>query len=184
MKPALAALACLLAAPALAPAAAPAFAQDRPPVLPTRDVDVTYRSEQAGKVLEQRSRFSAVAQRMRVDAPTPGVYTIMDYRSHVMAFVSDADRAALETSTPPAAPPAYERRGADQVAGLPCTEWEVHDSSGRPALTCFTADGVMLRARRGATVLAVATSVAYAPLDPALFKVPPGYERVRKRPAQ
>lgn len=165
-----------------ASASGAAFAQERPPVLPTRDVDITYRSEQSGKVLEQRSRFSAVAQRMRVDAPTPGVYTIMDYRSHVLAFVSDADRAALETSTPQSTPPAYQRRGADQVAGLPCTEWEVPDTTGHPALTCLTADGVMLRARRGAQVLAVATRVAYAPLDPALFTIPPGYERVRKRP--
>lgn len=158
-----------------------ANAQEGPPVLPRRDVDVTYRSDQTGQALQQRSRFSAASQRMRVDAPTPGVYTIMDYRRHVLAFVSDADRAAVEVGRPvPPAPPAYTRRGGDQVAGLPCTEWEVQDSSGHPALTCFTADGVMLRVRRGAQVLAVATKVDYGPLDPALFTVPPGYERVQK----
>lgn len=162
-------------------AIAPAYAQERPPLLPTRDVDVTYRSEQSGQVLQQRSRFSAVLQRMRVDAPTPGVYTIMDYRTHVLDFISDADHAALETRKPtPATPPAYARRDTDQVAGLPCTEWEVQDNSGVPALTCFTADGVMLRVRHGAQVLAVATKVSFAPLDPALFDVPPGYERVQR----
>ena len=179
---ALAALTCLYAAPAAAQAAA----QDRPPVLPTRDVDVTYRSEQGGQVLEQRSRFSTQAQRMRVDAPTPGVYTIMDYRNHVLAFVSDADRASLETATPPTPPqaPAYQRRGAAQIAGLACTEWEVRDSTGHAALTCFTPDGVMLRARRGDQVLAIATRVAFAPMDPALFSVPATYQRLQKRPPQ
>ena len=72
------------------------------------------------------------------------------------------------------------RRGQDQVAGLPCTEWETRDSQGQPALTCFTADGVMLRARRGAAVLAIATRVAYGPMDPALFNAPPGYNHVAK----
>ena len=67
---------------------------------------------------------------------------------------------------------------ADTVAGLPCIEWETRDLQGQAALACFTADGVMLRVRRGQVVLAVATRVAYGPIDPALFAVPPGYARV------
>ena len=35
----------------------------------------------------------------------------------------------------------------------------------------------MLRARRGATVVVEATRVAYGPVDPAAFTVPPGYQR-------
>jgi hypothetical protein len=42
----------------------------------------------------------------------------------------------------------------------------------------------MLRARRGAQLLAVATSVVYAPQQAALFEVPPGFERVQRRPQQ
>ena len=181
MRTALAAL-CLVSAPAAA------MAQDRPPVRPTRDVDVSYRSEQAGQVIEQRSRFAATAQRMRLDTATPGLYMLVDYRANTMSLVSDPDRGAVDMPVPPTGVgPAggtsgsYVRRGQDQVAGLPCTEWEVQDNRGQPTLTCFTADGVMLRARYGAQVLAIATRVAYGPLDPALFDVPSGYGHVSKR---
>ena len=174
----------------LVPFAAPfaALAQDRPAALPTRDVDVTYRSEQGGQVLEQRSRFAAGQQVMRLDTPTPGLYMLMDYRAHQMSMVSEADRGVLDMPAPGAASmpggaapgAAYVRRGQDQVAGLPCTEWEVRDSQGQAALTCFTEDGVMLRARRGTQVLAVATRVAYGAMDPALFAPPSGYARVAR----
>jgi hypothetical protein len=98
-----------------------------------------------------------------------------------MAIVSEPDRKVLETSgAGPSAPVAYQRRGEDQVAGLPCTEWEARDSVGQPAVTCFTADGVMLRVRRGDQVLAVATRVTYAPQPAALFQVPDGFERVSR----
>ena len=128
---------------------------------------------------------------MRLDTPTPGLYMIVDYRTHMMAVVSDANRGVMDMKAPPTAVPgggaapgaAYVRRGQDQVAGLPCTEWETLDSQGQPALTCFTGDGVLLRARRGGQVLAVATRVAYGTLDPAIFAPPPGYSRAAGRPA-
>ena len=184
----LAALCVLL--PAAAATTGTAAAQDRPAALPTRDVDVTYRSEQAGQVLEQRSRFAAGPQLMRLDTPTPGLWVLVDYRAHRMSMVSDPDRGALDMATPPGGPPgappgatggAYVRRGQDRVAGLPCTEWEVRDNQGQAALTCFTEDGVMLRARRGAQVLAVATRVAFGPMDPALFAIPANYGHATRR---
>ena len=162
--------------------AGPAAAQDRPNPLPLRDVDVTYRIATGAQPIEQRSRFSSDGQRMRVDMPTPGVYSIMDYRSHLMSFVVEGDRAALDTPMPPPASPAYLRVGADQVAGLPCTEWQTQDTQNRAVITCYTADGVMLRVRRGTEPLAVATRVAFGPLDPGLFAVPPGFQHVTKRP--
>lgn len=171
----------------LAAAAGPAMAaEDRPASLPTRDVDVTYRSEQAGQVLEQRSRFAVTEGRMRLDTPTPGVYVIVDYRAHTLAMVSDADKGVLDTAAPAGGLPgtagsaSYTRRNDDVVAGVPCTEWETRDRQGIPAIACFTADGVMLRARRGDLVLAVATRVAYGPMDPALFRVPAAYNHVSK----
>ena len=163
-----------------------AAAQDRPNPLPTRDVDVTYRSEPggpaAGHAIEQRSRFSAASQRTRLDLPTPGLFSIMDYRTHTLFVVSQADQKVLQTAGPALPAPAWTRRGEDAVAGLPCTEWESRDSVGQPALTCITGDGVMLRVRRGAVVLAVATRVTYAAQPTELFVVPSDYERVR-RPA-
>ena len=165
-----------------------AAAQDRPLARPSRDVDVTYRSDPGGQVLEQRSRFAG--QRMRLDTPTPGLYVIVDYGTQRMSMVSDADRGVLEMRLPPGVAPgstgdgaSYVRRGTDRVAGLACTEWDVRDIRGQIAQTCFTDDGVMLRARRGPQVLAVATRVAYGPLDPALFAVPAGYSRAAKRDA-
>jgi hypothetical protein len=177
--------ALLLAAVALAALpTAVAIADDRPALVPTRDVDVTYRSQPGDVPVEQRSRFSAAAQRTRLDLPTPGLFSIMDYRNSVLSLVSVGDRQVLETKRAAAAPGAYMRRGEDVVAGLPCTEWEMRDSVGQPAITCVTPDGVMLRARRGAQLLAVATSVVYAPQQAALFEVPPGFERVQRRPQQ
>ncbi len=169
-----------------------AAAQDRPASLPTRDVDVTYRVGQGGQTVEQRSRFDVGAQRLRLDTPTPGFYMIVDYRAHTMLAVSEADRGVLDLPAPPSAVPGatpgtapgggFVRRGQDQVAGLPCTEWETTDTGGRATLACFTADGVMLRARHGPQVIAVATRVAYGPIDPAVFVVPPDYNRVERRP--
>ena len=163
-----------------------ALAQERPPALPTRDVDVTYQSGNGAKAVQQRLRFSTELQRSRLDTPTPGFYVITDYRAHTMLAVSDADHGVLDMKAPanlPGAAPggAFVRRGQDQVAGLACTEWQTTDSAGQPALACFTGDGVMLRARRGNQVLATATKVAYGPLDPALFAPPPSYERVAGR---
>lgn len=172
-------------------ASAPAWAQDRPPTTPTRDVDVTYRAGQGDKAVQQRSRFSASGQRLRVDTPTPGVYAIVDYRARTLAMVSDAEHAVLDMPAPAGAAPGslpagqagapFVRRGTDQVAGLACTEWETTDTAGLPTLACFTDDGVLLRARRGAQVLVVAARVAYGTQDPAAFTVPPGYARTNSR---
>lgn len=162
-----------------------ALAQAGPPPLPQRDVDVTYRTQQSGQVIEQRSRFGTGLQRMRLDMPSPGLYTITDYRGRMMSIVSDTDHAVLDMALPPtvnpAVPPPATRVGTDQVAGLPCTEWQQQDSQGQPATTCFTTDGVMLRARRGSTVLAQATRVSYGPQDPALFAVPAAYAHVTRQ---
>ncbi|MGI4952868.1 MAG: hypothetical protein ACRYGM_13795 [Janthinobacterium lividum] len=153
---------------------------ERPVVVPTRDVDVLYQISAGQQPLEQRTRFTSAAQRMRVDMPTPGVYSIMDYRNHMMSFVVEGDRAALDTPIPPSAP-AYVRVGGDRVAGLPCTEWQTQDIQHQPVITCFTDDGVMLRVRRGTMPMAVATRVSYAPVDPALFDVPAGFSHVTRR---
>ena len=179
---------------ALAAAWAPALAQDRPPTTPTRDVDVTYQAGQGDKMVQQRSRFRASDQRLRVDTPTPGVYAIVDYRARTLAMVSDAEHAVLDMPAPAGAVPggvhagqpgaSFVRRSEDQVAGLACTEWETTDTAGLPTLACFTGDGVMLRARRGAQVLVVAARVAYGAQDPAAFTIPPGYAHTSSRGAR
>ena len=169
---------------ALLLAAHAACAQERPALTPTRDVDITYRTERAGQVIEQRSRFGAALQRTRLDMPTPGLYSILDHRAHTLSIVSDPEQGVIDMPSGTVGQTgagAYARRGQDQVAGLACTEWETLDSQKQPVLTCFTPDGVMLRARRGAAVLAVATRVIYGPLDPVLFVPPAGYGHVTRR---
>ncbi len=162
----------------------PAMAQERPPGLPTRDVDVTYRTVAEGRtIMEQRSRWSAGSQKLRLDPPTPGVWMVLDFRSQRVTMISDAEHSATDLPAPAGMAPglpagqAATRRGTDVVAGLPCTEWETADTEGQATLACYTADGVLLRARRGAVVLAQASSVSFAPLDPGVFQPPAGYTR-------
>ena len=178
----------LLLAVSLAGVASAAQGQERPATSPLRDVDVTYRAGQGVHAVEQRSRFRAADQKLRLDTPTPGVYMIVDQRARTMAMVSDADRGVVEMPMAAAAAApggvgagAFTRRGADQVAGLPCTEWETLDTQGQPTLACFTADGVLLRARRGAQVLVQATRVVYGPQDPAVFTPPAAYAHTAAR---
>ena len=160
-----------------------AAAQERPVVVPTRDVDVSYR---AGPV-EQRMRWLATEQRLRIDPPGNGLFMIVDYRTRRMQVVRQSDRKVVEMPSPAGFPgqqpgTGYTRRGAGSVAGLPCTEWQTTDAAGDEALVCFTGDGVMLRAARGSTILVEATRVAYAAQDPADFQPPAGFTTIEPPP--
>ena len=177
----------LLATLAVAPAA---LAQaDRPVTTPTRDVDVFYRTVQGEQSVTQRSRWSVDGQKMRLDTPTPGVYLIVDYAAHTLAMVSDRVHGVLDLPPPPGGMPGqgisasapFARRGSKEVAGLPCTEWEMVDTQGQATTACFTDDGVLLEARRGAVVLVQATRVAYGALDSSVFVVPPSYSHEKPR---
>lgn len=165
-------------------AAMPAWAQDRPPAAPTRDVDVDYRATAGGRAIEQRYRFARSVEKARIDTPSPGLYVIVDRTSRHMDMVSEGDRSVLELPYDPAhamagIPPgrAFERLGADIIAGVACTEWRTADKSDRPLTVCMTEDGVLLRVRAGANVLVQATRIAYGPIDPAVFAIPTGFER-------
>ena len=177
-------------------AAMPAVAQEaRPTTLPTRDVDVTYRAGQGDQAVTQRSRWWARERKLRLDTPTPGVYLIVDYPAHTVAMVSDADRGVLDLPAPPGGlpgqggggtgstePGAFTPRGSGEVAGLACRKWETLDTMGKPTVACFTPDGVLLEARRGAQVLVQAVRVSYGNLDAAALVVPPSYSRQPARP--
>ena len=171
-------------------AAAPAHADGHPPTVPTRDVDVIYqtaRVDRAGheQVLSQRMRWEAALGKLRVDPPAPGVYMVLDYHTHRLLAVREANRSVVElNATTATATPGIPKGGAlaavgsATVAGLPCTEWRTRDSAGQPAIVCLTADGVLLRATSGDHVLLEAISVTYGPMDAVLFDVPPGYKRI------
>jgi hypothetical protein len=176
-----------MAACCLSTGAIPAFA-DQPLLRPARDVDVTYRApagaqQPKARVLEQRVRWLVAAHLMRIDPPTPGMFVILDYVARRMNVVREANRSVIEMTAPEevagvagaAGTGSYLRRGTDTVAGLPCTDWETRDRDGREVVVCMTNDGVLLRARSDGGILVSASAVHYAPQDPGVFQVPPGY---------
>ena len=171
-------LALVLLTPFLAPFAR---AADAPLIVPARDVDVLYQADQGGQTLQQRLRWDVKDQLMRVDSPSPGLWMLVNYRNREIYLVSDAQRSILEMAAKAGPLPGqpgganFVRRGTEQVAGIPCTQWEAADSQGQDTLACLTSDGVLLRAMRGRVVLIQAQRIAYGPQDPALFKLPASY---------
>ncbi|WP_158744607.1 hypothetical protein [Acidisphaera sp. L21] len=163
-----------------------ARAADRPPTTPQRDVDITYtmaQRQEGAPALTQRMRWSVSAGRLRVDPPTGGIYMIIDYRAKRMSVVKVADHAVLDVSTagpglPGAESGSFTRRDTDQIAGLPCTDWQTADAGGQETLICMTEDGVMLRASQGGKVLVQASSVSYTTQNPADFTPPDGFRHV------
>ncbi len=188
--PILAAAAATFAAALVACGATEGRAEGRPATMPTRDVDVTYQMAAPGpsggtRMLTQRSRWDIGAGLLRVDPPSPGVYTVMNYPEHKLLVVREADRSVLimHTGSASVAPGVsrsaeFSRRDSATVAGLPCTDWQTRDTGGRPRTVCLTDDGVLLRAKSGDQVLVQAVRVAYGPIDPAVFTPPPGYRPV------
>ncbi len=178
--------------------------QDRPLLVPQRDVDVLYRmpaaprptppdagSQPAGQPASpptaaeptQRLRWLAARRLMRVDPPGSGVFMIIDYADARMQMVETAARAVVDMAAPPElgkpAPDArYERLGEDRIADTPCTVWRTADLSGQPAVVCLTRDGVLLRAGEPRRGLIEASSVRYGPQDPALFEVPQDFRHL------
>jgi hypothetical protein len=178
----------------LAPFAA--AAQERPTLTPSRDVDVVYMMVQADapggpRVVEERMRWAAAAGKLRIDPPIPGLWMVMDTRTRRLATVRDADRSVLEIESAqslpgpaPAAGTPFQRRGADTVAGQPCTEWQTADVTGAPTLACITDDGVLLRASAAGRVLVEALHLSYAAPDPSVFRIPEDYRKITPPPVQ
>ena len=164
--------------------AAPAHADDKPAMVPQRDVDVQYKI--AGRTpdaqpRQQRIRWSVAQASMRIDPPSPGLYMIGNFQTGRMEVVKPADQSVLDMgpgSFNPHADPSFRKLGADQVGGLPCTNWQTADNGGRSTVLCLTSDGVMLRASHGDQVLVEASSVTYGPQDPAAFTAPESFRRI------
>jgi hypothetical protein len=183
-------LACLLAAGG-------AWAQERPPVAPTRDVMVTYRATapaggRAPQGLEAGSREFRVAATqggllMRVETMgAAGAYVIVDRAAQRMLMVMPQDRRFIEMPVNDAFARGFvlnegmtfARRGSDTVASLRCTVWEVTSREGA-GTACVTEDGVLLRGRAsdGKGVIE-ATAVTYAAQPAALFRPPADHSRL------
>jgi hypothetical protein len=158
---------------------------DQPLLRPSRDVDVVYRAaaQRGGKDVEQRVRWLAASQTMRIDPPSAGLHVIIDYVARRMSVVQDATRSVVEMAAPDSMAdmigggPAtgFVRRGEATVAGRVCVEWQTLDHGAHLALVCITDDGVLLRAGTAEQVRVSAVSVQYAPQDPATFRIPADY---------
>jgi hypothetical protein len=158
---------------------------EAPVVQPTRDVDVTYKVPVAGGTnvaILQRLRFSASLHIQRVDLPTSGNWMVLNFATKRLAMVRDESREIVDLPAPdnsaqPGAGAGFTRVGAARVAGLDCVEWRTVDTRGQQTVACYTADGVLLRARNDSGVLMEAVGVVYAPQEAGVFKLPGGYSR-------
>jgi hypothetical protein len=186
----LTALAILLAAGVFSAGSA----QERPPAMPTRDVAVSYKVDDAPPTVDTVA-WLASEGRIRTEGKSliNRVAHLIDTRGGGVVVVVDADRtfhdlgrvaAVMTRDILPVQPAAkLTKEGADSVAGHPCTVWRIEpEGEGDPdgaRRACVTADGVPLRLVEGsgadASTLYVATSVAYGPQDPARFRIPAGY---------
>jgi hypothetical protein len=160
---------------------------EQPLLRPNRDVTVVYRSPgPGGLAVEQRVRWSAASQTMRIDPPDRDLHVIVDYAARRMSVINDATRSVVQMAAPDDAAAiggaqtagAYARVGQGAVAGRACAEWQGLDHQGHVALVCITEDGVLLRAGTPDTVRVTAISVEYAPQDAAAFRVPADYTRL------
>ena len=179
------ALACMLAAPLVAPASA--VAQDRPAITPTRDVSVAYRVTGQGRAngTEMRISWMASGSLMRVDMPGGQGFMVADMRGNAPGFmVMEGQRMIMDvpvnqlpaTGMQPSANARFIREGTARIANTECTIWRMEDQ-GRSGRACLTADGVMLRAEGdGREGQIEATAVTYGPQDPGRFRRPSGYQ--------
>ncbi len=185
----------LLAAFGLLAASGAALAQDRPPVAPTRDVIVSYRATapaQAGARVPQGTHNIRVAttqggRLLRVEGVgAGGAYVIVDRTTQRMVMVMPQDRRYVEMPASDAfargfvlnESMTFVKRGAETVAGLKCTLWEVTSREGA-GTACVTNDGVLLRGRGNDGKGGIeATSVKYGPQAAALFKPPADFSRL------
>jgi len=158
----------------------PLHADERPQLVPSRDVDITYQvSQPEQRAVRQRIRWLASEGLERIDGSDKSV-TIIDRKGGEVTLLTPRTRTYRElagTSRQPMEPDrdAVLRRGGETtVAGQRCTEWSwVED--GETHTLCATADGVALRLIVGGKTAIEARSVSYRPQPGELFKVPPGY---------
>lgn len=181
-------IACLVATLATGPA----LAQDRPPLMPTRDVSVTYRVSGGPPGQDMRMAWRVADQKLRVDMPGGIGWSVMDQRAKSMFVVMEQQRMVMQMPlndgpggvnipTQPPETAKFTRGAATTVAGQSCTIWR-YENQGTTGESCMTADGVMLRSTgtvNGQTATMEATEVNYGPQDAARFTAPSGYQQMR-----
>src|SRR5580698_7398759 len=142
-------LSCLagLAFLALGPTAG---AQERPQLVPTRDVDISYKITRPDQpVIVERRRWLAGEHLERVDGPDKST-TIFDRNKEEIILLNAAKRTFRKLEGTGRRPPEPETgvkltRGAELViAGLRCVEWTWAQDTETHTV-CSTPEGVLLR---------------------------------------
>ncbi len=155
-------------------------AEERPKLVPTRDVDIRYdvTRPQRPKVRE-RVRWLAAEGLERVDASGRST-SIFERDGHAVTLLTPATRTFRKLDQLPRRPfepepGAVVARGSDAtVAGLPCADWSWTED-GEKHTVCATADGVVLRLVIDGQTFIEARSVKYGPQKADLFRVPANY---------
>ena len=184
----------LLSAAAVSGPVGLAAAQERPRVLPSRDVSAVYaldgaasRAIPGGAPGSVTLRWNAGEQRLRIEAEGRSQVLLVDLRGHSAVILEQTFRTAMRLPFSERSAQRlrldgarFTRQGQDTVAGLGCTVYAVQHPQGRGTM-CLTADGVPLRAdgqvdgRQGGFL---AQAVDYAKQPAALFRAPDGYARL------
>ncbi len=168
---------------ALTLAIGPAQAQDKPKLIPDRDVDLTYRvTDGSGALAQQRVRWLAAEHLLRREGPGTG-FTLIDRKTDYITIVNTRTKSYVKVEEPAGglfridSAGLVTKGGGATVAKLPCTEWSwVDTSTQQPRTVCTTDDGVMLRVTEAGRTLIEAISITYRKVNPKTFAVPVGYE--------
>lgn len=180
----------LLLIPVLvASAVAPALAQERPPLVPSRESSVLYRLTKAGTVpSEVRVTTRPGGSPLRLDMEDR-TYMLLNQTARSMQIVIPDEQTVVELpyQPPPQTPfqlnerMRFTKRAPDTLAGVRCNNWDVVLDKSRGTV-CVTEDGILLRStstdEAGRRNLIEAVSVSYAPAPPNEFTPPADYERV------
>jgi hypothetical protein len=161
-----------------------AAAEEKPPLFPDRDVDITYEARVGDKMVKERVRWKAADRIERIDAVGRfhHPYILIDHRDQRVDFVDPRTRSVIEEANTAAgelgeiANATFTPLGEAKIAGFVCREWEAVISSSARRQVCFTEDGVLLRVRAGDQVLLLATRVRYRKLAESYFDIPPNYK--------
>ncbi|MCX8134095.1 MAG: hypothetical protein N3D18_09045 [Roseococcus sp.] len=174
---------------ALPLAVVPVSAQERPILIPARDVAITYRLP--GEAGEMRVAWLAARRLMRTELAGGLGFSVMDPASGTGFMAMTRERLVMEIGrgqfqgrgllTGEGA--RFTREGEARIAHRPCTLWRV-EQEGEASRVCLTEEGFMLRSeavgRPESRIEAVSLEVAAQ--DPARFDRPAGYQSLRLPP--
>jgi len=155
-------------------------AQERPQLVPSRDVDISYKITRPNQpAIVERRRWLAGERLERVDGPdksttifdrNKGEITVLNATNRTFRKLEDTGRWPPEPDTGVAL-----RRGMEAViAGLRCIEWTWTEDTETHEV-CVTPEGVLLRLAIDGRTVIEARSVRFARQTADLFQVPANY---------